>query len=63
MIVAQLDYYLSRGKEVVNDYPYFKKITKTASNSLAKNINIPNPQNRNIPPNTKPDTKTKGFNP
>jgi len=61
--IKVLNYYFSRGKEVVKAYKKTQKITNETSDAIAKNINVQTNKFVNLIHNKKPDSRSKGFNP
>ncbi len=58
-----LNYYFSRGKEVVESYKKTQKITKETSDGIVKNIHVQPNNFVNSIHTKKPDSRSKGFNP
>ncbi|MEI8008194.1 MAG: hypothetical protein WCI00_01795 [bacterium] len=63
MDIKILNYYFSRGKEVVESYKKTQKITKETSDGIVKNIHVQPNNFVNSIHTKKPDSRSKGFNP
>ena len=61
--IKVLNYYFSRGKEVVKSYKKTQKITNENSDGIVKNIHVKTNNLVNSIHNKKPDSRSKGFNP